>query len=104
MDGKQTNILYIGRNADILETVMRLLNKNEQWCGFGAGTDEEAMQQFQQNNCDLVLLGPGISDASEAKLCAFFKQQKPGILIVQHYGGGSGLLAAEIEIAMAQKK
>jgi len=69
---KKTNILYIGRNAEILETVLRLLNKNEQWCGFGAGTDAEAMQQFQQNDCDLVLLGPGIDEASEEQLCTFF--------------------------------
>jgi hypothetical protein len=43
-----------------------------------------------------VLLGSGIEKESEDKLCTAFKALNPHIIIVQHYGGGSGLLAAEI--------
>jgi hypothetical protein len=48
----------------------------------------------------LVLLGGGIEDESEDRLCAAFKALNPEIIIVQHYGGGSGLLTAEIYQAL----
>ena len=44
------NILYIGRHPEILETVVRLLNANEDWFGAGAETDETAMDLFQKIN------------------------------------------------------
>ena len=100
---KKINILYIGRHPEILETVVRLLNKNEQWQGFGALTDEEAITTFSQNEMDIVLLGPGIESDSENNLCDRFKAQKPDIIIIQHFGGGSGLLASEIGEALYLK-
>lgn len=100
---KKVNILYIGRHPEILETVVRLLNKNEQWQGFGALTDEQATSIFAQNEIELVLLGPGIETDSENNLCNSFKAQKPDIIIIQHFGGGSGLLASEIGEALYLK-
>ncbi len=93
-------ILVIGRHPEILQTVIRLVNNNPEWNAAGAGTDEEAIAAFNANNYRLVLLGGGIEKDSETKLCAMFRAQKPDIIIVQHYGGGSGLLAAEIYQAL----
>lgn len=94
------NILYIGRHPEILETVVRLLNSNEDWFGAGAETDETAMELFQTINFNIVLLGCGISPESEDKLCLFFRNGNPNCKIVQHYGGGSGLLKNEILTAL----
>ncbi|BAU52779.1 response regulator receiver protein [Mucilaginibacter gotjawali] len=89
-------ILTIGRHPEILQTVVRLVNNNPDWHCTGVMSDEDAMAAFTSQAFDLVLLGGGIEKQSEEKLCNAFKAHKPGIIILQHYGGGSGLLAAEI--------
>jgi len=97
------NILYIGRHPEIRETVVRLINKHEHWKGAGAGTDEEAYILGREDIFDIILLGCGIKEESEQQLRDFFMQQSPGIIIIQHYGGGSGLLANEIKEALDKR-
>lgn len=94
------NILYIGRHPEILGTVVRLINNNEDWFGAGAETDVDAMELFKRIHFHIVLLGCGIEPESEEKLRAFFKNTNPNCVIVQHYGGGSGLLTNEILMAL----
>lgn len=94
-------ILVIGRHPEILQTVVRLVNNNPEWNATGVITDEEAITAFDSTNFKLVLLGGGIEKDSEESLNKLFKAKNPGINIVQHYGGGSGLLAAEIYEALA---
>lgn len=101
---KITKILYIGRHSEIMEIVVRLINANENWEGIGAKTDEEAMRIFQKENIDIVLLGSGIDEESEAMLDAFFRKVNSKIIIIQHYGGGSGLLKSEILFALSNFK
>jgi DNA-binding NtrC family response regulator len=101
---KTIDILYIGGHFEILETVIRLINANENWNGVGVMKDEEAKEVFRNKNFSVVLLGSGIQEESEVELCAFFKKQNPNIVIVQHYGGGSGLLKSEILIALENNK
>ncbi|MFV7234646.1 MULTISPECIES: hypothetical protein [Flavobacterium] len=95
-----TNILYIGKHLEILATVVRLINSNNNWNGVGAMNDEVAKEIFQKRDFSIVLLGSGIQRESETNLCSFFKIRKPNIIIVQHYGGGSGLLKSEILLAL----
>src|ERR1700709_905075 len=96
----KVEILAVGRHAEILQTVVRLINNNPEWNATGAGTDDEAILAFSAQPYQLVLLGGGIEKESEDRLCTAFKALNPGIIIVQHYGGGSGLLAAEIYQAL----
>lgn len=93
-------ILVIGREADILQTVLRLINKNDKWNATGTSEDETAIELFHQHPHDLVLLGGGIEAASEIKLRKIFTLQDPDIKIIQHWGGGSGLLENEINAAL----
>lgn len=93
---KKTEILVVGRNAEILATIVRLINNNEKWSGTGCQTDEEALQLFNEKAFDVVLIGGGIDSTSEALLTEKFKALRPDIRIVKHYGGGSGLLTTEI--------
>jgi hypothetical protein len=97
----KVEILTIGRHAEILQTVVRLINNNPEWNATGAGTNQEAIAVFTTQQFELVLLGGGIDKESEEKLCATFTAYNPEIIIVQHYGGGSGLLYAEIYEALA---
>ncbi|KGO91669.1 hypothetical protein [Flavobacterium subsaxonicum] len=97
---KKINILYIGRHAEILETVVRLINKNDSWNGIGVSKDSQAMELFIKHPFDIVLLGCGIDEEDENKLRTFFTLNNPSVKIVQHYGGGSGLLYNEITTAL----
>ncbi len=89
-------ILAIGRHEEIMETLLRLINKNDNWQGTGTLDDNKAMQLFDDHEFDIVLLSSGITEDCEKKLCSYFKHKKPSMIIIQHYGGGSGLLTNEI--------
>jgi len=98
----QTQILVIGRHPEILQTVVRLVNNNPDWNATGCITDEDAKAAFNRQAFALVLLGGGIEPSSEDSLSTYFRSSNPGIKIVQHYGGGSGLLSAEIYEALGR--
>ncbi|WP_259071435.1 hypothetical protein HDF24_25920 [Mucilaginibacter sp. X4EP1] len=93
-------ILVIGRHPEILQTVIRLVNNNPEWNATGCATDIEAIAAFKLQSFRLVLLGGGIEKESEDILCDTFRSINQQITIIQHYGGGSGLLSAEIYEAL----
>jgi hypothetical protein len=101
-DMNKIEILVICRHEGILQTVVRLVNNNPEWNATGAVTDDEAIMVFNSNPFKLVLLGSGIEKENEDSLCTAFKVQNPDIIIVEHYGGGSGLLTAEIYEALGR--
>jgi hypothetical protein len=49
----------------------------------------------------VLLIGAGLTAAEELNLTARAKEIHPAIHVIQHYGGGSGLLSAEIYLALA---
>ena len=93
-------ILVIGRHQEILQTVVRLVNNNPLWNATGVSTDTDAIALFDSKPFKLILLGGGIEKESEDRLRTLFSTKDPNIIIVQHYGGGSGLLFAEIYQAL----
>ncbi|MDF2457075.1 MAG: hypothetical protein K0R51_3068 [Cytophagaceae bacterium] len=99
----KTRILVIGRHVQILEVVVRLINQNSDWEAVGTD-DEEALSLFAQHTFDLVLLSSGIEEKTENRLREAFTLQNPEIIILQHYGGGSGLLTGEIRQALENRK
>ncbi|MFI5162692.1 MAG: hypothetical protein ACHQHN_15540 [Sphingobacteriales bacterium] len=94
-------ILVIGRDAMIVATVERLINNNPAWQATACLTDDEALNACDRQPFDLVLLGGGIDEASDTYLRQTITARCPGTTIIQHYGGGSGLLATEINMALA---
>ncbi|MGZ3833859.1 MAG: hypothetical protein ACXVB0_10065 [Mucilaginibacter sp.] len=99
----KVQILVIGRNEQIVQTVVRLINNNPQWHAAYALTDEDAVSIFESQQFDLVLLCQGICPESDTLLRETFAAQNPETIIIQHYGGGSGLLATEINMALDTK-
>lgn len=97
---KQTEILVVGTNEQILHTVLRLLNNNEEWRATGVGTEEEALSKCREQEYRVLLLGAGLSEAAEERLTLEIKRLYPSIHVIPHYGGGSGLLFAEIYLAL----
>jgi hypothetical protein len=96
----KAQILVIGRNESIVATVERLINNNPNWKATACLTDEGAITACENQRFDLVLLGGGIDETSDIYLRKMLNERQPGIRIVQHYGGGSGLLATEINMAL----
>jgi len=96
------NILVVGRHAEILKTVVGLINSEPKWKGIGAITDDDAIRAFEDNAVDLVLFGGGVEEASEHVLRERFLQKNANIKFIRHYGGGSGLLFGEIYEAMGK--
>ncbi|MDB5023265.1 MAG: hypothetical protein JWP78_1020 [Mucilaginibacter sp.] len=93
-------ILVVGRNPEIVQTVVRLINTNPAWNAAHALTDDHAISTFESQPFDLVLFGGGIEPGSDDYLRQAFISRDPKITIIQHYGGGSGLLATEINMAL----
>ena len=101
---KKVSILVYGKHPEILETVLRLINNNDNWQGEGHTEEEDVIELFLRKAYDLVLLGGGISESSEKKIRTLFEQLRSNTPIIQHYGGGSGLLKSEIEAALQQQQ
>ena len=77
-----------------METIERLINKEGDWKATIAFSKEEALSQLNSNDFKIVLLCAGIDN--ELDLTAQLKTLYPTVPVVKHYGGGSGLLYAEI--------
>ncbi|RAJ30221.1 hypothetical protein [Pedobacter cryoconitis] len=96
----RTEILVVGTHEDILKTVLRLLNAETSWHAVGVLGCEEAIAKCKAHTYAIVLLGGGLTEPEEAKLKTEIKLIHPAIHIIPHYGGGSGLLYAEIHGAL----
>lgn len=89
-------ILVVGKHAEIMQTILRLINNKPEWTGVAALTKHEAIAAFTEHSIKVVLLGAGTPQEETDELCQFFKAHNPSVPVVEHYGGGSGLLYAEI--------
>lgn len=92
---KEFEILAVGKNLRIMQTILRLINGKPQLNGTIAASADEAIEQSKATTFSMVLLGAGLDEMETEKLCSFFT-----VPVVQHYGGGSGLLFAEIYQAL----
>lgn len=99
----QLNILVIGKDPEILTVVLRLLNdyKEANYHAIGTTDSHQARALFADADIDLVLITNGIDATLDASLREEFLGRRPDVRILQHFGGGSGLLFAEIAQALA---
>ncbi|TDQ06354.1 hypothetical protein ATK78_4424 [Pedobacter metabolipauper] len=93
---KQTEILVICTHQEILNTIVRLINSNSELHGIGANTLEQAITLFKATAFDMVLVGAGLAENEETELAGVVNKLSLAVPVVHHYGGGSGLLFAEI--------
>lgn len=89
-------ILIVGTNQAITATIARLINQHEEWIATITHSAEQALSICATQAFGLVLIGAGLSDADEVSLCQKLAKAHPNLPFVKHYGGGSGLLFAEI--------
>lgn len=100
----KTSILIIGKNEEILTILLRVVNAREGYYADGTGDIERAIELFTSNKYDLVLLSSKISEEEELRIRSVFRILHPEISVIQHYGGGSGLLFNEIEFELSSSK
>ena len=87
-------ILIVGTHKPIMETIERLINKQGDWKATIAFTYDEAINKLSNTNFKMILLCAGIDQ--ELELTEKLLELYPHLPVVKHYGGGSGLLYAEI--------
>jgi hypothetical protein len=92
---KEFEILVIGKQPRIMETITRLINSKSRLNGRIAYSAEEAIAKNQTTAFHAVLIGAGLTTAETQLVRSSFI-----VPVVQHYGGGSGLLYAEISQAL----
>jgi DNA-binding NtrC family response regulator len=96
----KVKILVVCANPHILRVILRLTNANNDWEAVGSSTSQEAKEALSRDNFNLLLIGSGLTEAEEQGLIKYVQSDVPNTRIIQHYGGGSGLLSAEIYQAL----
>ena len=80
-----------------MPVIERLIRSQEGWEPVVACCADEALNVLASDECiDVLLVGAGLSPDEEVQLNAAAGARTPKVPVVAHYGGGSGLLFAEI--------
>ncbi|GGC57397.1 hypothetical protein GCM10011387_08760 [Pedobacter quisquiliarum] len=95
------NILVVCVNQDILKVIVRLINANENWAAVGKSSLPDAIDALLANHFELLLIGSGFTESEEQGMADYVQNTIPDLRIAKHYGGGSGLLSAEIYQALS---
>jgi hypothetical protein len=97
---KQTKILVVVAHEGILSTILRLINKEQSWHATGALSISDA-KDLLSGDTSLVLLGSGLTEQEEQEMIDHIAIHYKSAKTIRHFGGGSGLLYAEIYQALA---
>lgn len=90
------HFLVIGKNQEILNTLKRVIENNEGWKA-DLQTDENACYDLIRNaDIDIVLLSSGLQEQFEKDIKTFCEKLEKEVKVIEHYGGGSGLLKNEV--------
>ncbi|MDQ1096812.1 MULTISPECIES: pirin family protein [Chryseobacterium] len=94
---KSLNFLVIGKDQVILDTLKRIIEKNEGWKAVLINNESLSRDAIRSYHSDIVLLSSGLQDAFEQEIKVFCGELDQNIKVIEHYGGGSGLLLSEVE-------
>jgi hypothetical protein len=84
------HVVILGVNKDIVDLLVRLISNYPEFDAVGYLHIHEVLDP--EISMDILLLSSGISSADEAIVRAAVR-----IPVIQHFGGGSGLLRAELQ-------
>lgn len=93
---KTLKFLVIGKNIEILDTLKRIIENNEGWKAEIRNDENSCYDYIKENQVDIVLLSSGLEDRFEQEIKVFCKDFDEKIKVIDHYGGGSGLLKNEV--------
>jgi hypothetical protein len=92
---KEFEILVVGKQQRIMETILRLVNGKPRLIGAIAYSAGEAIEKGKATHYHAVLIGAGLTEAEASQVRSAFT-----VPVIQHFGGGSGLLYTEISQAL----
>lgn len=98
---ERVKILVACMNEDIRAVILRLINANEFWHASGSSDVSSTIDALNSDVFNVLLLGSGLSEQEENSLTEYVRSNLPEVRIIKHYGGGSGLLYAEIYQALS---
>lgn len=90
------NFLVIGKNQEILDTLKRVIESNEGWCAEIQSDEKACYNVIRNTDIDIVLLSSGLEEQFEKDIKTFCENLEKEVKIIDHYGGGSGLLKNEV--------
>lgn len=93
---KIVNFLVIGKNQEILETLKRIIENNEGWKAEIKSDENVCCDYIKDNQLDIVLLSSGLEEEIEKEIKIFCENLDKEVKVIDHYGGGSGLLKNEV--------
>ncbi|WP_419870432.1 hypothetical protein [Chryseobacterium sp. CT-SW4] len=92
---KILQFLVLGKNQEILDTLKRIIENNEGWHA-DICNENNCYEYLENNHVDIVLLSSGLDEEFESEIKAFCDNVEGRIKVIDHYGGGSGLLKNEV--------
>jgi len=90
------NVLIIGADPEITGVINRLVNGFEGFKGESITSIDELEAKLNKTPFDILLMGAGFNEDEEHQIRKTAAAFLPDIKIVEHYGGGSGLLLEEL--------
>lgn len=95
-------ILSFVTHPEILPVLDRVVNKHEHWTGERAPDLPTALTKVAEGNFDVVLLGSGTGVEERQRLQELIAERGLQTVLIDHFGGGSGLLYAEVMEAVGR--
>lgn len=95
------HFIVIGTNASIVRTLVRVISANENWTAFGCSDTNALYEHLKEVPTGVVLLSSGLDVATETAIKMQAIRITPTVKVIEHYGGGSGLLYTEVTMALA---
>lgn len=93
---KTLQFLVIGKNQEILDTLKRIIENNEGWQAEIQSDESVSYDYIKENQVDIVLLSSGLDEGFESDIKEFCENLDKEVKVIDHYGGGSGLLKNEV--------
>lgn len=93
---KTLNFLVIGKNQEILDVLKRIIENNEGWKAEIHSDENFCYDYIKENQVDIVLLSSGLEEQFEKDIKVFCENLNKEVKVIDHYGGGSGLLKNEV--------
>ncbi|CAM4203337.1 hypothetical protein AQBE111736_05895 [Aquirufa beregesia] len=90
------NVLVVGKNEAIVALLIKLVNKYPELSAQGTCQLEEIPSICLKSPLDILLFSSGLSLDQEKEISQIVAQIHPSVKIVEHFGGGSGLLRTEL--------
>lgn len=97
---QKIQILMIGRDPVVIQKLLRFINDHPEWEGTGTVDDKSAVTLFSQMLFHYVILVDSFPEASLELFYREFKNLKPDVVFLRHYGDSTALLASELDDLM----